>query len=132
MSNLKDFMLETTEETQEIKLARFKAPFKIKTITEEENDAIRKASMIPIKKNGVVRKELDSVRYSRELMITCVVEPNFKSTELCDFYKTLDPLEVPGKMLRAGEYMALSRAISKLNGFDDESTEEIEEEAKNS
>ena len=131
MSNLKDFMLESTEETQEIKLARFKTPFKIKTITEEENDAIRKASMIPIKKNGIVRKELDGVRYARELMIACVVEPNFKSNELCEFYKTLDPLEVPGRMLRAGEYNALSRAISKLNGFDEDSTEELEEEAKN-
>ena len=132
MSNLKDFMLESTEETQEIKLPRFKTPFKIKTITEEENDAIRTASMIPIKKNGTVHKELDSARYSRELMLACVVEPNFRSTELCDFYKTLDPLEVPGKMLRAGEYNRISRAIAKLNGFDDEASEELEEEVKNS
>lgn len=130
--NIKDFMLESVEETQEIKLSRFKSPFVIKTITEEENDTIRKASMKPVKKGGIMTRELDSVRYSRELMVACVVEPNFKDSALCDFYKTLDPLEVPAKMLRAGEYMQISRAISKLNGFDDESNEELEEEAKNS
>ena len=130
--NIKDFMLESVEETQEIKLSRFKSPFVIKTITEEENETIRKASMKPVKKGGIMTRELDSVRYSRELMVASVVEPNFKDSALCDFYKTLDPLEVPAKMLRAGEYMQISRAISKLNGFDDESNEELEEEAKNS
>jgi len=128
MSNLKDFMVESTEETREVIIPRFKSPFIIKTITEAENDAIRQASMKPTK-NG---RELDPARYSRELMLACVVSPNFRDTELCDFYKTLDPLEVPGRMLRAGEFNKLSRAISKLNGFDDESDAELEEEAKNS
>lgn len=128
MSNLKDFMLEPTPITKEVKLSRFKSPFVIKTITEKENDALRQACMKPTKKG----RELDATRYSRELMIACVVEPNFKATELCDFYKTLDPLDVPGLMLNAGEYNKLSRAISKLNGFDDDSNDELEEEAKNS
>ena len=39
----------------------------------------------------------------------------------------MDPLEVPGRMLLAGEYERLSREILSLSGFDDD----LEEQAKN-
>lgn len=130
--NIKDFMIENTEETVEVKLTRFPAPFKVRAITQEENEAIRNRCLKPVKKNGVVvTRELDTLRFSRELIVACVVEPDFRNAELCKFYGTLDPLEVPSKMLKAGEHNKLSSAISRLNGFDEESNEELANEAKN-
>lgn len=58
---------------------------------------------------------------------------NFKNAELCAYYKTVDPLEVPGRMLTMGEYNLLVRKIRELNDIvdNDEDLEDIEEEAKN-
>ena len=53
--------------------------------------------------------------------------PDFRSEELCKAYGVMDPLEVPGRMLLAGEYERLSREILSLSGFDDD----LEEQAKN-
>ena len=47
---------------------------------------------------------------------------------MCEAYGTLDPMQVPGKMLTAGEFAALLDAISELSGFDAETPED---EAKN-
>jgi hypothetical protein len=59
-----------------------------------------------------------------------VVSPNFKDADLCAYYKTKDPLEVPGRMLRAGEYNKLVKEISLLNGFTEDEMI-LEDEAKN-
>ena len=84
------------------------------------------------KSNGRVSKELDNVLYGKLLLAACVVSPNFKDTELCDYYKTKDPLDVPGRMLSSGEYARLVKEINRLNEFaDTEEYEENEEEAKN-
>ena len=63
----------------------------------------------------------------------CVISPNFKDSELCDYYKTADPLDVPGRMLSSGEYGRLVREINNFNGFisTDDELSEVEEEAKN-
>ena len=63
--------------------------------------------------------------------MACVIEPDFKNSEICAYYKTVDPLEVPERMLSSGEYAKLMEEINKLNGFDDDTTEAIEETAKN-
>ena len=42
----------------------------------------------------------------------------------------MDPLEVPSKMLRVGEYNRLVKAINDLNGLNDD-LKVLEEEAKN-
>ena len=68
--------------------------------------------------------------YSRRLILACVVTPDLKDAELCEYYKCIDPLDVPGKMLSSGEYGTLIDAINELNGFNDEGV--VEDEAKNS
>lgn len=138
MSNLQAFMTPNTEETREVIISdRFKdkdgkvVPFVIKSLSQAENEEIRKRSTKPVVKNGVVVSErLDSSKFGKELILACVSTPNFKNSELCNFYATMDPLEVPGKMLRTGEYNRLVKAISDLNGFNDD-LEVLEDEAKN-
>lgn len=138
MSNLQAFMTPNTEETREVIISdRFKdkdgkvVPFVIKSLSQAENEEIKKRTSIPVVKSGVViGDKLDSEKYGRELVLASVKTPNFRDSELCKFYATMDPLEVPGKMLRVGEYSKLVKAINDLNGLND-NLEVLEEEAKN-
>ncbi len=104
-------------------------PFKIRAVTQEENDLLVKRSMRPVKGGRRGEKELDGSLLSRRIVVAATVEPDFTSEELCRAYGVLDPLEVPGKMLLAGEFKKLSEEIMRLSGFDD--AEDLEEEAKN-
>lgn len=138
MSNLQAFMTPNTEETREVIISdRFKdkdgkvVPFVIKSLSQWENEEIKRRSSIPITKNGVVvGDKLDSEKYGRELVLASVTTPNFRDSELCKCYATMDPLEVPSKMLRVGEYNRLVKAINNLNGLNDD-LGVLEEEAKN-
>ena len=138
MSVLKGFLQPSPMgETKEVIISkRFKGedgkplPFMIQVIDQDINDRIYKASMKNRKVNGQTIRELDSLEYGRRLILTCVTSPDFKDKEICDFYKCIDPLDVPGKMLSAGEYQRLVKAINELNGFDD--NEKLSDEAKNS
>lgn len=139
MSVLKGFLQPSpTLQTEEVIVSeRFKGedgkvlPFKIKVIDQDENDRLINSSTITRRqKNGQVTKELNSTMYSRRLILACVVTPDLRDAELCEYYKCIDPLDVPGKMLSSGEYGTLIDAINELNGFNDEGV--IEDEAKNS
>lgn len=102
-------------------------PFVIRPITQEENDKLIRQSTRRTKVNGQTVETLDQTEYGRRMVVAATVEPNFSSAELCAAYGTLDPLEVPGKMLLVGEYGKLSREILALSGMDDDP----EEQAKN-
>ncbi|RGY97269.1 hypothetical protein [Clostridium sp. AM58-1XD] len=141
MSDIKAFLQPPVmDETEKVIVSkRFKgadgkaAPFVIRVIDQETNDRLIKQATKHTKANGQVLQELDNVKYGKLLIAACVVEPNFKDSELCAYYKTMDPLDVPGRMLSSGEYKRLVQAINRLNGFtaSDEEYAELEEEAKN-
>jgi hypothetical protein len=101
-------------------------PFKIRAITQEENEAIIKKSTRRVRENGQSVDKLDNVEFSRRMVVAATVEPDFSSKELCDAYGVMDPLLVPGKMLLSGEYAKLMQEITELSGFGN-----IEEELKN-
>ena len=101
-------------------------PFKIKAITQEENDLISKKATKSYKENGQRYEYLDSVDYCRRLVVASTVDPDFRDKELCEGYGVLDPLQVPGKMLFSGEYSKLLQEIKAISGFGD-----LEEAAKN-
>lgn len=139
--DIKTFMLPPVAgETQEVIISkRFKgadgkpAPFVIRAIDQETNDRLVKKCTTRRVKNGVSVQEVDGEKLARLLVVECTVEPNFRNTELCDFYKTVDPLDVPGRMLSVGEFQRLSRAIMELNGtLDAEDFAEAMDDAKNS
>lgn len=139
MSDIKAFLLPPVmEETKEVVITnRAKGPdgkpipFKLRRIDQETNSKLVKQAQKKKKVNGQIVTELDSARFGNLLILACVIEPDFKNSEICDHYKTVDPLEVPERMLSSGEYAKLMEEINKLNGFDDDTTEAIEETAKN-
>lgn len=108
-------------------------PFKIRSLTQDENDRLRKLSTKVSKVNGQKVETLNSREYSARLVVAATVEPDFSAKEMCEAYGVLDPLLVPGKMLLAGEFAKLSTEILKLSAFDDSEEGEaaIEEAVKN-
>lgn len=135
MSNLSAFLNPASPlEKKEIVISkRFRkedgtpAPFIIRPISQEENDELIRKSTRRARVNGQLTEVLDSTAYGRRVVVAATVEPSFISEEMCKAYGTMDPLEVPGKMLLVGEYGKLSQAIMALSGLDDDP----EEQAKN-
>lgn len=127
MSKLSAFLhpVTTSEEKEVVISNRFQdengqpVPFKIRALTQEENDRITKQATRQTKVNGQTVEKLDSVDFSRRMVVAATVEPDFQAKELCDAYGVLDPLQVPGKMLLSGEYAKLMNAITDLSGFGD-------------
>lgn len=125
MSKLSAFLhpVTTSEEKEVVVSNRFQdengrpVPFKIRALTQEENDRITKQATRQTKVNGQTVEKLDSVDFSRRMVVSATVEPDFQAKELCDAYGVLDPLLVPGKMLLSGEYAKLLNAITDLSGF---------------
>jgi len=103
------------------------APFRIRALTQEENAQISKQCMRTVKFGNRGEKELDPVAYTNRLVVAATVEPDFSSEAMCKAYGTMDPLEVPGKMLLAGEYKRLTDAIMELSRFNDD----LEDAVKN-
>lgn len=141
MGDIKAFLQPPVlNETKEVIISkRFKdekgkpVPFVIRVIDQDTNSRIAKQATKKTKMNGVIVQELDSDKYGKLLINACVVTPNFKDSQVCDYYKTMDPLDVPGRMLTVGEYNRLVKAIKELNELvtSDEDFDDLNEEAKN-
>lgn len=138
MSDLYAFLnpIETEEEKEVIVSKRFVGkdgkpqPFRIKSLTQADNERITKAATRVYKENGQRMEKLDSVDFGRRMVLEATIFPNFADKALCERYKTLDPAEVPGKMLRAGEYATLLRVIMDFSGFNQD-LGAMEDAAKN-
>ena len=102
-------------------------PFKIRSLTQEENAAIIKAATRKKKVDSQWQDSVDANELGARTIVEATVFPDFRSAELCETYGTKDPVQVPGKMLLAGEFSRLLDAVSNLSGFD----KSLDEEAKN-
>lgn len=106
-------------------------PFKIRPLTQEENNALIKQCTVTKKTAKGLERKLDADKYSAALVVAATVEPDFRNADLCTAFGTMDPLQVPSKMLLAGEYQKLADAILLLSGIGDEAEAEAEAEVKN-
>lgn len=138
MSALKAFLQPSVAgKTKEVIVSdRFKddegnqVPFVIKAISQKENEKLAHMSRKTAIVKGNPVESLDNLLYTKRLLLACVQEPDFSAQEMCKYYGTEDPLEVPSQMLSIGEYNRLSEAILELNGMRD--PKELLEDAKNS
>ncbi|MCI9015976.1 MAG: phage portal protein [Clostridia bacterium] len=134
--SLESFMLK--DEIQEIEYVaskRFKnkegnvEKWKLKTITADENDAIRKQCYKQIQAGKRMKQEFDTVRYLELLADKCVVYPDLHNVELQNHYGEMDSIKLLKKhLLNPGEYDDLMAEIQRINGY---SLDEAIEEAKN-
>lgn len=105
-------------------------PFKIRSVTQEENDAITRQSYRRVRgENGQMTKEFDLITFRRKLAVAATVFPDFSDAELCGAYGTMDATEVVARMLLPGEFALLNEKISKISGFSADDTTAAE--AKN-
>lgn len=138
MDNLEAFMIEEKEELVEyVASTKFKdkegkaIPWKIKSITADENQRIRKDCYFNVPMNGKrgrYTKDFNSQKYLVLLATECVVYPDLQNAKLQDFYKVKSVEELLGKLLLPGEYDDLMEKIQEINGY---SLEDKVEEAKN-
>lgn len=137
MSALKAFLQPpVTGVTKEVIISdRFKddegkpVPFVIKAISQKENEKLARMSRKTASVKGNLVESMDNLLYTKRLVLACVQEPDFSNQEMCKYYGTEDPLDVPSQMLSVGEYNRLSNAILELNDMVD--PKEKIEEAKN-
>lgn len=103
--------------------------WKLKSITADENDAIRKQCYKQVQIGKRMRQEFDTVKYLELLADKCIVYPDLHDVKLQDFYKEMDSIKVLKKhLLTPGEYDDLMSKIQEVNGY---SIEDAIEEAKN-
>lgn len=131
MSGLSAFLNPTyTEQTAEVFVSdRFlddngnPVAFKIKTLKQETLELISKRSRHEQTIDGRKVSVLDKAEHLNRCIVEACVYPNFKEKELCERYGTLDPVDLPKKMLLVKEYEKLARAFLDLNGLSDDSPE---------
>jgi len=103
-------------------------PWKLRAITEAENEEIRKASTQMVKgKNGARVPETKPEVYLAKIAVASVVFPDLKDVELQKSYGVLGAEELLKKMLLAGEYAALIQKVQEINGFDQDINELVDE-----
>lgn len=131
MSGLAAFLNPTyTEQTAEVYVSdRFidengkPVMFKIKTLPQETLELISKRSRKEQTIDGRKVSAIDKVEHLNRCIVEACVYPDFKDKELCQHYGTLDPVDLPKKMLLVREYEKLARAFLDLNGLSDDSPE---------
>ena len=134
--SLESFMLK--DEVQEIEYVASKIfrdkegnyeKWKLKTITADENDAIRKQCYKQIQVGKRMKQEFDTVKYLELLADNCIVYPDLHNVELQNHYGEMDAIKLLKKhLLNPGEYDDLMAKIQEINGY---SLDEDIEEAKN-
>lgn len=136
MSKISAFLhpVKTTMEKEVVVSDRFldengkPATFKIKALTQEENEAITRAATRVEVKNGQYIEHLDNEDFVRRLVVAATVEPDLSSKELCDAYGVVSPRMVAVKMFLAGEFNNL---VSEITGLSKVNTQSLEGDVKN-
>jgi hypothetical protein len=134
--SLESFMLkDEVKEVEYIASNRFKdkdgnaEKWKLKTITADENDAIRKQCYKQVQAGKRMKQEFDTVKYLELLADKCVVYPDLHDVDLQNFYGEMDSIKLLKKhLLNPGEYDDLTAEIQMINGY---SLDDAVEEAKN-
>lgn len=137
MSSLQAFFAKNTtaEITEEVIVSeRFKdengkpIPWKIRAITESENEQLRKAATQYVKGPGGRRvAEIQPEVYMAKVVVSSVVFPDLKNAELQKSYGVLGAEDLLKRMLLSGEYARLVQAVQEVNGFDKDINELVEE-----
>ena len=92
-------------------------PVVMKSLTQEQLQEIAKRSTHDRKVNGKVVNEIDATEHLNRCLVASIVDPDLTNRELCNAYKTEDPVQLPPKLFLVDEYEALAKAFATLNGL---------------
>lgn len=102
-------------------------PWKLRSMTEGENEAIRKSSQRKIKEKGTMAIDLNAEEYMTKLVVASVVYPDLKDAELQTSYGVLGAEQLVKRMLLPGEYAELVAKVQEVNGFDKDINDLVED-----
>ncbi|MGM0883715.1 MAG: phage tail assembly chaperone [Bacillota bacterium] len=107
-------------------------PFLLKAVDTKRIEDLQDECTLPqFKKGKKVGEEIDWKRFACRLAVETTVYPNFRDQELMSSYGLVDPCDLVKEILNVGgEYAELIQAVQRVNGFDTD-FEELVEEAKN-
>jgi hypothetical protein len=139
MASVKAFLKQNVKQQDNVKVViseRFvddngkSIEWEIKAITTAENEALMKASTIKVPvqgKRGQYTSEIDSSKYNAKLLAACTVYPNLKDEELQKSYGVMGEEALITVMLLPGESIKLLEEISKINKFNTDINELVDE-----
>lgn len=124
-----------TEITEEVVVStRFKDQdgnpihWKIKTVTEGENQEIRRSAIKKTKsKRGQYTNEMDGDDYVLKLTAASVVYPDLKNADLQKSYGVIGAEALLKKMLLPGEFALIVQKVQEINGFDQDINDLVDE-----
>lgn len=104
------------------------AKWKLRSISEEENQELRKSATKKTKgKGGVYTSDVDHNEYMSKLVVSCVTFPDLKNAEIQKTYGVMGAEKLLLKMLLPGEFSGLMEKVTAINGFDQDMNELVEE-----
>lgn len=104
--------------------------FKIKAMTNDEFEEIRKSSTKVDMRKGKRSVDFNSKKFNQQLVINHTIDPDFKNAESIKKVGCATPDQYLNKVLLSGEIAELAQRIQDLSGFETD-MEDLVEEAKN-
>ena len=92
-------------------------PVVMKSLTQEQLNAIAKRSTHERTINGKVVVDVDANEHLNRCLIASIVFPDLTDRELCNAYGVEDPVLLPPRLFLVDEYEKLAKAFAKLNGL---------------
>lgn len=135
-TSISDFLAENVapaRETKEIKFKRFKSPFKIRSLTGEDVNRLRREATKRVlnRKTHQYENETDQNGFISKVVAESVVVPDLLNEKLQRSYGVIgDPEKLLGAMLSAGEYSVLANEVTELSHLDGDMNSLVDE-AKN-
>lgn len=123
-----------TNDTKEVKFARFNAPFVVVAVSAERAGQLKKLATRRLRnKAGISTQETDQDRYVDLLIVESLKSPNPNNAKLQENWGTPgDAVATLKRMLKVGEYADLANAVQEVSGFDlDDEPDELREQVKN-
>lgn len=134
--SIADFLAENVapaQETKEIKFKRFKSPFKVRSLTGEDVNRLRREATKRVlnRKTHQYENETDQNEFISKVVAESVVVPDLLNEKLQRSYGVIgDPEKLLGAMLSAGEYSVLANEVTELSHLDGDMNALVDE-AKN-
>ncbi|MEF9952197.1 MAG: hypothetical protein RR782_02675 [Clostridium sp.] len=136
-TNFKDFMMDSFTEVEivekEVMMGRRIKNLKLKPLTANEADKVRKKCTTTKSIRGMKETSLDHDKLNMMMITETIVEPNFKDAEFQKAWGVIGELNllaaIKEKMLDS-EYTDLVMLIEEVNGYN-KSIEELKDIAKN-
>lgn len=123
-TSISDFLAENVapaQETKEIKFKRFKSPFKVRSLTGEDVNRLRREATKRVlnRKTHQYENETDQNEFISKVVAESVVVPDLLNEKLQRSYGVIgDPEKLLGAMLSAGEYSVLANEVTELSHLD--------------